>query len=115
LPHPGRLWLAWSSLAITRLTLHTNGRDLSNQDDDYPFVLNADDPGMGKSASRSWQLCFWRCSVVLIAPKTVADDTWCSKNGEIRRCLPDADIVRGLDKTLTASRSSPHFLLRFAP
>ncbi|MBD1926932.1 hypothetical protein H6F74_11825 [Trichocoleus sp. FACHB-90] len=80
---------------------------LSNKDDDYPFLLNGDDPGMGKSASFLAAVCAsGTSSVVLIAPKTVADDTWCSKNGEIRRCLPHADIVRGLEQALTASPSS---------
>jgi SAM-dependent methyltransferase len=74
---------------------------------DYPFLLNADDPGMGKSASFLAAVCASGIkSVVLIAPKTVADDTWYGTNGEIHRCLPHAKIVRGLDKTLSASSSS---------
>ena len=74
---------------------------------DYPFLLNADDPGMGKSASFLAAVCASGIkSVVLIAPKTVADDTWCGTNGEIHRCLPHAKTVRGLDKTLTASPAS---------
>ena len=74
---------------------------------DYPFLLNADDPGMGKSASFLAAVCASGIkSIVLIAPKTVADDTWCGTNGEIHRCLPHAKIVRGLDKTLTASPAS---------
>lgn len=80
---------------------------LVNGDNNYPFLLNADDPGMGKSASFLAAVCASGInSIILIAPKTVADDTWCSKNGEIIRCLPDAKIIRGLDKALTTSPSS---------
>lgn len=80
---------------------------LVNADNNYPLLLNADDPGMGKSASFLAAVCASGInSVILIAPKTVADDTWCSKNGEISRCLPHAKIIRGLDKALTTSPSS---------
>jgi hypothetical protein len=73
----------------------------------HPFLLNADDPGMGKSAAFLAAVCVSGIqSVILVAPKTVADDTWCVPSGEIRRCLPHALIMRGLDATLSASRSS---------
>lgn len=81
---------------------------LINDDNNYPFLLNADDPGMGKSASFLAAVCASGINnVILIAPKTVADDTWCSKNGEILRCLPHAKIIRGLDKALTTSSAAP--------
>ncbi len=71
------------------------------------FLLNADDPGMGKSASFLAAICVSNIqTVMLIAPKTVADDTWCAPLGEIRRCLPHARIVRGMSTTCTASLSS---------
>ncbi|HEV8717416.1 MAG TPA: SNF2-related protein [Candidatus Binatia bacterium] len=74
---------------------------------DHPFLLNADDPGMGKSAAFLAAVCASGIrSVVLVAPKTVADDTWCATYGEIRRCLPHAHIVRGLDATLSNPHSS---------
>lgn len=67
------------------------------------FILNADDPGMGKSASfLAAVMASDIRTVLLIAPKTVADDTWDSANGEIRRCLPQAKIERGLSKVLAA-------------
>jgi hypothetical protein len=66
-----------------------------------PYILNADDPGMGKSASFLAAVAVSDMrSIILVAPKTVADDTWISTNGEIRRCLPQARIVRGVDDTL---------------
>ncbi len=71
------------------------------------FLLNADDPGMGKSASFLAAVAASDIrTVVLVAPKTVADDTWCASHGEIRRCLPHARIVRGLAETLKARPSS---------
>jgi hypothetical protein len=74
---------------------------------DHTFLLDADDPGMGKSISFLAAVCVSGIqNVLLVAPKTVADDTWTSPHGEILRCLPYARIVRGLDKTLTALRSS---------
>lgn len=69
-----------------------------------PFLLDADDPGMGKSASFLAAVAVSDVrSVFLVAPKTVADDTWISATGEIRRCLPQAHIVRGVDDTLKHS------------
>ncbi len=65
------------------------------------FILDADDPGMGKSASFLAAVAISGVrSIILIAPKTVADDTWTSTNGEIHRCLPDSRIVRGIDKAI---------------
>ncbi len=65
------------------------------------FLLNADDPGMGKSASfLAAAAAAGVHTIVLVAPKTVADDTWCGANGEIKCRLPQAHIVRGLDRTL---------------
>ena len=81
---------------------------LSSQSD-HPFLLNADDPGMGKSAAFLAAVGASSIrTVVLVAPKTVADDTWNKKDkdGEIGRCLPHVRIVRGLEETLTATRSS---------
>ncbi len=77
---------------------------LSNQEADCPFLLNADDPGMGKSASFLAAVCASGIRrVLLVAPKTVADDTWTAckergyeSDGEIQRCLPKAKILRGL-------------------
>lgn len=75
------------------------------------FVLNADDPGMGKSASFLAAVCASGISsALLIAPKTVADDTWCASHGEIARCLPQARIVRGIADTL---KSKPTNQLAF--
>lgn len=71
------------------------------------FLLNADDPGMGKSAAFLAAACASGVgNVIIVAPKTVADDTWVAAHGEIRRCLPHARIVRGLDEALIASQSS---------
>lgn len=71
------------------------------------FILDADDPGMGKSASFLAAVAVSGMrSIILIAPKTVADDTWVSTSGEIHRCLPDARIVRGIDKAITHKDSS---------
>jgi superfamily II DNA or RNA helicase len=66
-----------------------------------PYILNADDPGMGKSASflAAVAACGIR-NIVIVAPKTVADDTWCGPRGEIKIRLPQARIVRGLERTL---------------
>ena len=65
------------------------------------FLLDADDPGLGKSASFLAAVALSDVrSVIIVAPKTVADDTWASTNGEIRRCLPHARIVRGVTDTL---------------
>ena len=65
------------------------------------FILNADDPGMGKSVSFLAAVAMSDIrTVVLVAPKTVADDTWTGKDGEIPRCLPQARVVRGIVKTL---------------
>lgn len=80
---------------------------LSEQNSGTSFLLNADDPGMGKSAAFLAAACASGVRrVIIVAPKTVADDTWVGKSGEIRRCLPMARIVRGLNRTLIASRSS---------
>jgi superfamily II DNA or RNA helicase len=68
-----------------------------------PYLLDADDPGMGKSASFLAAVAMSGVqTIILIAPKTVADDTWVSPNGEIRRCLPHAKIIRGIEKALKA-------------
>ncbi len=72
-----------------------------------PYVLNADDPGMGKSASFLAAVAMSNIrTVVLVAPKTVADDTWTGKDGEIPRCLPQAHVVRGIVKTLAEPPAS---------
>ncbi|MBI3741983.1 MAG: hypothetical protein HY257_09555 [Chloroflexi bacterium] len=74
---------------------------------DVSFLLNADDPGMGKSASFLAAVgASGISSVLLIAPKTVADDTWCAPRGEIARCLPHARVVRGIADTLAARSSA---------
>lgn len=71
------------------------------------FLLDADDPGMGKSASFLAAVAASRIRrIILLAPKTVADDTWADTRGEIRKCLSHASIVRGLRETLDASSSS---------
>jgi len=71
------------------------------------FLLDADDPGMGKSASFLAAVAVSGIRrVVLLAPKTVADDTWADTRGEIRTCLSHASIVRGLRETLDAATSS---------
>jgi len=72
------------------------------------FLLDADDPGMGKSASFLAAVAASGIRrIVLLAPKTVADDTWADTRGEIRKCLSHAFIVRGLRETLdTATLSS---------
>ncbi len=65
------------------------------------FLLNADDPGMGKSASFLAAVAASGVhNIVLVAPKTVADDTWTAPRGEIRTCLPHARIVRGIERTI---------------
>src|SRR6266699_3533365 len=71
------------------------------------FLLDADDPGMGKSASFLAAVAVSGIRrVILLAPKTVADDTWADTRGEIRKCLSHASIVRGLRETLDAATSS---------
>jgi hypothetical protein len=84
------------------------GRDVQlNVPTDAPFILNADDPGMGKSASFLAAVCAAGVSnILLVAPKTVADDTWCAPRGEIRQRLPHARIVRGIAETLNAQPSA---------
>jgi superfamily II DNA or RNA helicase len=68
------------------------------------FLLNGDDPGMGKSAAFLAATCVAGLrDVLIVAPKTVADDTWTGRHGEIARCLPAAGIVRGLPAALRAS------------
>jgi len=65
------------------------------------FLLNADDPGMGKSASFLAAVAASGLrNIVLVAPKTVADDTWCGPGGEIKTRLPHARIVRGIEMTI---------------
>ena len=65
------------------------------------FLLNADEPGLGKSAAfLAAVAASGITSVVLIAPMDVSDDTWVGSSGEIQRCLPDARIVRGLPAAL---------------
>jgi len=71
------------------------------------FLLDADDPGMGKSASFLAAVAVSGIRrIILLAPKTVADDTWADTRGEIRKCLSHAFIVRGLRETLDAVSSS---------
>ncbi|MBI3244098.1 MAG: hypothetical protein HYZ49_17585 [Chloroflexi bacterium] len=73
------------------------GREASNRH----FLLNADDPGMGKSASFLAAVAASGIrNIVIVAPKTVADDTWCGPRGEIKTRLPQARITRGLERTL---------------
>ena len=68
------------------------------------FLLNADDPGMGKSASfLAAVAASGLCRILLLAPKTVVDDTWSNLSGEIRTCLRHASIVRGLRETLRSA------------
>jgi SAM-dependent methyltransferase len=79
---------------------------LSTTDEPHPFLLNADDPGMGKSAAFLAGVALSDVRrVVIVAPKTVADDTWASRRGEIARCLPHARIIRGLDQAVACSPS----------
>ncbi len=67
------------------------------------FLLDADDPGMGKSASFLAAVAASGVRrIILFAPKTVADDTWADPRGEIRKCLAHTSIVRGLRATLNA-------------
>jgi len=80
------------------------------------FLLDADDPGMGKSASFLAAVAASGIRrIILLAPKTVADDTWDDPRGEIRTCLAHASIVRGLRETLDAaslpSGTSPVFFV----
>src|SRR5260221_11245628 len=80
------------------------------------FLLDADDPGMGKSASfLAAAAASGIRRIILLAPKTVADDTWADPCGEIRKCLAHASIVRGLRATLDAtslpSGTSPVFFV----
>lgn len=71
------------------------------------FLLDADDPGMGKSASFLAAIAVSGIRrIILLAPKTVADDTWADTCGEIRKCLSHASIVRGLREILDAASSS---------
>ncbi len=80
------------------------------------FLLNADDPGMGKSASfLAAVAASGISSVLLIAPKTVADDTWCAPRGEIARCLPRARVIRGIADTLSARSTTalPFYVLHY--
>lgn len=71
------------------------------------FILNADDPGMGKTASFIAAVALSKISSVLvIAPKTVANDTWNGENGEIKRCLPNAVIVRGIENAVNFQEDS---------
>src|SRR5258708_10673058 len=65
------------------------------------FLLNADEPGLGKSAAfLAAVAASGITSVVLVAPMDVSDDTWAGSNGEIRRCLPHARVERGLPAAL---------------
>lgn len=80
------------------------------------FLLDADDPGMGKSASFLAAVAASGLRrIIVLAPKTVADDTWADTRGEIRKCLSHASIVRGLRETLDATSSfsevSPTFFV----
>jgi SAM-dependent methyltransferase len=80
------------------------------------FLLDADDPGMGKSASFLAAAAVSGIRrIILLAPKTVADDTWADPYGEIRKCLAHVSIVRGLRETLDAtslpSGTSPVFFV----
>ncbi|MGB8346840.1 MAG: DEAD/DEAH box helicase, partial [Ktedonobacteraceae bacterium] len=83
------------------------------------FLLNADDPGMGKSASFLAAVAASGIRrIILLAPKIVADDTWADPQGEIRTCLAHASIVRGLRATLDATSlpsgtSSVFFVLHY--
>src|SRR5258707_2898427 len=81
-----------------------------------PFLLDADDAGMGKSASFLAAVAASGIRrIILLAPKTVADDTWADSRGEIRTCLTHASIVRGLRETLAvaslSSGTSPIFFV----
>ena len=92
--------------------------DVLQQRERQAFLLNADDPGMGKSAAFIAAVAASNIiRVVLIAPKTVADDTWSGNDGEIHRCLRDITIVRGLQETLhafgTPSTSLTFFVLHY--
>ena len=72
------------------------------------FLLDADDPGMGKSASFLAAVAASGIHrIILLAPKTVADDTWADPRGEIRNCLGHASIIRGLPETLAATSLPP--------
>jgi hypothetical protein len=55
--------------------------DVLVSEEQYPFLLNADEPGLGKSAAFLAAVCASGIEqVVLIAPKTVADETSLLKN-----------------------------------
>ncbi|MBI5649392.1 MAG: hypothetical protein HZC40_02930 [Chloroflexi bacterium] len=87
-----------SERSAERESKQAESKDATRQN---TFLLNADDPGMGKSASFLAAVAASGVqSVIIVAPKTVADDTWMSARGEIKRCLPHARIVRGIDETL---------------
>ncbi len=78
--------------------------------DSRPFFLNADDPGMGKSVAFLAAVCSAGSpSILLIAPKMVADDTWTGAHGEIARCLPQAQVLRGMP-ALLATRPEDRML-----
>src|SRR5260370_7901079 len=81
-----------------------------------PFLLDADDPGMGKSASFLAAVAASGIRrIILLAPKPVPDDPWADSRGEIRTCLTHASIVRGLRETLAvaslSSGTSPIFFV----
>lgn len=82
--------------------------DVLVSEEKHPFLLNADEPGLGKSAAFLAAVYASRIEqVLLIAPKIVADETWCGPEGEIQRCLPHAHVVRGLPAVLTTFSQSP--------
>jgi hypothetical protein len=80
------------------------------------FLLEADDPGTGKSASFLAAVCSSGVSsVLLVAPKTVSDDTWSARSGEIKHCLPDATIYRGWEKlgNRPSARKTTFYVLHY--
>ena len=67
--------------------------DILTRKEHASFLLDADDPGMGKSASFLAAVAASGIRrIILLAPKTVADDTWANPRGEIRMCLTYATI-----------------------
>ena len=82
--------------------------DILTRKEHASFLLDADDPGMGKSASFLAAVAVSGIRrIILLAPKTVADDTWADPRGEIRTCLAHASIVRGLRETLATTSFPP--------
>ena len=75
---------------------------------EFSYIVDADEPGMGKTAAYLAAVCSTGLRrVLLVAPKLIARDTWVgepgehSARGEIARCMPPGTtVVRGMDAVL---------------